>query len=126
MIFINAANSGATGALRLMDVNAWITGSTDLRDGQWHHVAVVLENDGSADVSEVVLYVDGVVEVISEVTAGPVDTGNASGEYEDNDVHIGMFYRESLRAPFEGLIDEVRIWDRALSGAEVAELAAVD
>lgn len=56
MIFINAANSGATGALRLMDVNAWITGSTDLRDGQWHHVAVVLENDGSADISEAAVY----------------------------------------------------------------------
>ncbi len=116
-------NSAGGNALRLLTIGGSITGSTDLRDGKWHHVAVVLENDGSADVSEVVLYVDGDVEDISDVTAGPVDTGNASGAYEDNDVRIGMFYRESFRAPFEGLIDEVRIWDRALSGAEIGELA---
>jgi hypothetical protein len=37
--------------------NTW--GTTLLTDGNWHHVAAVLEDDGSPDISELKLYVDG-------------------------------------------------------------------
>jgi hypothetical protein len=91
----------------------YVVGTRDVCDGAWHHVAVVLENDGTPDAAEVRLYVDGVEDAITLSKSAAVDTVVGS------DVLIG-----SNRVHyFDGLIDEVRIWDRALSGAEIAELA---
>ncbi len=112
-----------TGRLRLLTVGGSISGEKDLRDDLWHHVAVVLEDDGSADVSETVLYVDGVAEAITLSEPGAVKTGDTSGGLEANDVLIGKFYRPGLALHFKGMIDEVRIYDRALSDGEVGELA---
>ena len=81
--------------------------------GQWHHVAATW--DGST----VKLYVDG-----SEVA-----TALLSGNYSDpgKDTLIGGIYYGALPyCPFEGLIDEVGIWNRALSADEIAALASVD
>jgi len=76
--------------------------------GQWHHVAATW--DGST----VKLYVDG-----SEVGTA----ASLSGPYSDpaKDTLIGGIYYGALPyCPFEGLIDEVRIWNRALTPAEIA------
>lgn len=79
--------------------------------GQWHHVAATW--DGST----VKLYVDG-----SEVA-----TALLSGNYSDpgKDTLIGGIYYGALPyCPFEGLIDEVGIWNRALTADEIAWLAS--
>jgi hypothetical protein len=39
------------GTLRAEVQNGWIYGMTPIHDGQWHHVAVVLDSDGTPDVS---------------------------------------------------------------------------
>lgn len=81
--------------------------------GQWHHVAATW--DGST----VRLYVDG-----SEVA-----TALLSGNYSDpgKDTLIGGIYYGTLPyCPFDGLIDEVGIWNRALSAEEIAFLALPD
>jgi hypothetical protein len=39
--------------------SGYITGSTRVTDDQWHHIAAVLEDNGSVDVNDVMLYVDG-------------------------------------------------------------------
>ncbi len=84
---------------------------TDLWDGEWH--AVVGSYDGAA----VRLYVDGV-----EVGEGtPVETSIAYGLSTDDDLLIGAYRGCTL--PWEGDIDEVRIWERALTADEVAENA---
>jgi len=78
--------------------------------GQWHHVAATW--DGST----VKLYVDG-----SEVA-----TVLLSGNYSDpgKDTLIGGIYYGALPyCPFNGLIDEVGIWNRALTAEEVAALS---
>ena len=87
-----------------------IVGSTPVGDGEWHHVAVVVEEDGSPNINEVRLYVDGSPD-------GP--SFNESDRAIDTetwaDVRIGEL--------FNGAIDEVRIYDRALSAEEIDELA---
>lgn len=73
----------------------------------WYHV--VITHNGSDDNN--ILYVDGNKEAEKTYVLAyslPVDT------------IIGRFYTPSL--PFKGLIDEVRIYDRVLSGDEVKEL----
>lgn len=75
-------------------------------DGQWHHL--VLRRDGGA--STLALSVDGT----------SVSTANVPGSVSRNSpfgVHVGQ--RMDSRAYFTGAIDEVRVYDRALSDEEL-------
>ena len=104
-----------TGALRAEVSGGYIYGTTPVNDGCWHHVAVVLNSDITPDISEVSLYVDGQLETISGVADEPIDTASAQ------DVAIGVYTTTATRY-FKGLMDEVRIYDRALSPDEVEQL----
>ena len=104
-----------SGYLRLEVGSGAIVGSTVVCDGEWRHVTVVLDNDGTPNVNEVKLYVDGVLEVPSSVGDMAIDT------VLSRDFRIG-FWGLGDRY-FEGLIDELRIYDRALSLEEISELA---
>ena len=88
-------------------------GTTVLTDGNWHHVAAVLEDDGSPDVSEIKLYVDGMLDPIA-----PGGTPRAINSSSGVIVQIGYDLNNTGRT-FDGLMDEVRIYDRALSEAEI-------
>ena len=104
------------GFLRVEIAGGFIVGSTVVCDGAWHHIAAVLENDGSPNINEVRLYVDGVAEVPS---ANEFDL--AVNTILGPDVTIGVWELGQPRY-FEGLIDDVRIYDRALSEVEVLAL----
>jgi Concanavalin A-like lectin/glucanases superfamily len=82
--------------------------------GAWQHVAVTW--DGGTAASGVRLYVDG-VEV-----AYAMSTNAAGARAVDaaQDLRIGND-KWSLRT-FDGLIDDVRIWQRPLPASEVANL----
>jgi len=78
---------------------------------QWHHVAATW--DGST----VKLYVDG-----SEVGTAASLSGNYSDPTKDTLIG-GINYGATLPyCPFNGLIDEVGVWNRALTADEVAAL----
>jgi hypothetical protein len=80
--------------------------------GEWTHVCVV--SDTSAD-DQYRIFLDGTEEASGNLTA-PVsksDTNVIGGQ------HSGQFARHY----FDGRIDDVRIYDRALSDAEVAGLS---
>jgi hypothetical protein len=89
------------------------TGSTDVNEGQWHHVA------GTYDGTRYTLYVDGVLDASMDAT-GSINKGSS---YFST---IGAHYKKSderdPRRFFEGLIDDVRIYDRALSGGEILQI----
>jgi len=104
------------GLIRLEVSGGAIGGSTIVNDGFWHHVAAVFLNDGTPDVSDVKLYVDGIEE--STTSAGQAI--NTAGVY---DVKIGIF--GSSGRYFNGLIDDVRIYDRALSQDEIENIAGL-
>jgi hypothetical protein len=104
------------GALRAQVNGGYIYGTTVLTDGQWHHVALTLSDDGSPNISEALLYVDGVPDAVAVASPYAVNTGNT------NEVHVGVYY--GLLRYFNGLIDDVRIYDRALSAQEIQDIAA--
>lgn len=83
-----------------------------INDDQWHHVAAVVEEAETPNLhDDVKLYLDGAPATIHDIgllDLWPVDTGSGI------DVTIGRRY--------SGLIDEVRIYDRALSKVEVKAL----
>lgn len=114
---VNFSTWGTRGALFLVVMGGVIIGETDLRDNKWHHVAAVLENDGTPDVSEVKLYVDGRLEGFSFVAEGAIDTS------DDINVQLGAWtIGISANKYFNGLIDDVRIYNKALSLEEIQAL----
>jgi hypothetical protein len=74
-----------TGQLRVEVNGGYIIGTTVVTDGQWHHVAVVLNGDGTPNVNELLLYVDGNLEAIhnSQATAINTDTSAAGSDLAD-------------------------------------------
>ena len=83
-------------------------------DDQWHHLAAVVEKDDPPNLHDSVkLYLDGAPATIHDIgllDLWPIETGS------DLDVRIGE--------GFGGLVDDVRIYDRALSDEEVKALFA--
>ncbi|MEN6306114.1 MAG: LamG-like jellyroll fold domain-containing protein, partial [Anaerohalosphaeraceae bacterium] len=104
------------GELRTEVYSGAVVGTTLINDGEWHHVAVVLKDDGSPNISEVCLYVDGQPESIKSSSERGINTGS----YQD--VRIGLYYAD-LRY-FNGMIDDVQIYDEALAADEIGRLYA--
>ncbi|MHC4505003.1 MAG: LamG domain-containing protein, partial [Planctomycetota bacterium] len=84
-----------------------VHGRVAVNDGRWHHVA------GVYDGTETYLYVDGKVDA-SARTSGSILT-NDYKVYIGDDAQGGGRY-------FHGLIDDVRVYDRALSSDEIGML----
>ena len=84
-------------------------GSTDLRDGKWHHLSFV------RDVENNLLkgYVDGVAEIDENDDGTNITFSDA--------FYIGSDYRQggASKNPFHGLIDELQIWDIARTQAQI-------
>ncbi|MEU1184424.1 family 43 glycosylhydrolase [Streptomyces sp. NPDC005820] len=93
-----------------------LTAGSQLTAGEWRHVTVTL--DGST--GTMVLYVDGIEAArATGVTIKPSELYDADKDYSG---YIGR----SLYAAdpyFGGEVDDFRIYDRALSAAEVMELS---
>jgi len=98
--------SGDLTAFNLDDASAaWTTQVTGLNptDGQWHHVAVVQSSKSAA-----AMYFDGIQVATASATIGTVTTQGRS---------IGS--RRDGTAPFNGSIDDVRVYTRALAADEI-------
>lgn len=104
------------GALQFDVGEGWLVGQTTLTDNQWYHLAIVLPVHESPRIQDVRVYVDGQIESSSLFFDAPIDT------LAGPDVRFGMRTGDT-RAPFGGMLDEVRIDSRALTPEEIAELA---
>ncbi|GJL51696.1 MAG: hypothetical protein NPIRA01_29230 [Nitrospirales bacterium] len=100
-----------------LDVN---TNNISVNDGSWHHVAVTVSTSGNA------LYVDG-----AKITDLTYEQGSSSTQNFFNDVSgldaMGIGRNENSgggRWNFNGLIDDVRVYNTALSVTDMAALAA--
>lgn len=88
-----------------------LTAPGDFVDGQWHHVALIRDVDG------VSLYVDG--ELADSDT--PPGTGSVSAGVRTG-IRVGARV-DGIHAQFVGGIDEVWLFDSALTAEQVADLA---
>ena len=100
--FNNSAGAGVQAA-----------GTTTISDNQWHHIAAVFDDAGNS----LAIYVDGNADATTATTETPrSSTGDAfMGWFSDG---FGQFY--------SGLLDDARIYDRALSSTEIGRLADGD
>jgi hypothetical protein len=88
-------------------------GSTTINDGSWHHVVAV--SDGSA----YSLYVDGSAETLT----GSSNDGTWYGDLTNlTSTNIGSHVRTSAGNHFSGNIDELAVWDSALSAPQITNI----
>ncbi len=85
-----------------------ITGVTDINDGEWHHIVAIR---GAAPATGMQLYVDGVQDVV-------LNKGFSFNLYTYDPLEIG--YSKGFQH-FDGLIDEVAIYNAELSASEILD-----
>ncbi|MHC4521672.1 MAG: LamG domain-containing protein, partial [Planctomycetota bacterium] len=93
-----------------------IQGDTVMNDGTWHHVAITVQANATVSHPEAILWLDGQDDTRPTTDPDPYDI------VVDLDVRIGSRPAADDRL-FMGEIDELYIYDRALSQAEIAYLA---
>jgi hypothetical protein len=92
-----------------------VTSSIAVNDNVWHHVV------GMRDGSTLLLYIDGLLDGTNTLPAGY----NLAGTSQHN-AYVGAIIDHrygSLFKFYNGLIDDVRVYSRALSRAEIEYLA---
>jgi len=106
---IRAGTQNGNGDFRLRDT------TTTVNDGSFHHVAAVISGFGTADID---IYIDGVLSDTTDVSGGTAQTTFNN----DDDLYIGSrihFVGNGNILFFDGEIDEVEIFNRSLSSAEI-------
>ena len=118
-------SEGALGALRTDFGGGHAIGTTTLRDGQWHHIAVIFTpGDDLHSLVQVKQYVDGRLES-STIVRGTLSTRAGTGDATLTDT-VWLGYRltgtrqEGRR--FRGDLDELFIVNRPLQPQEIVSL----
>jgi len=103
------------GNLRLEVQAGGSTTGSALADDTWHHVAIVVPN-ATSTVNDVQYYIDGAL--VGNFSNGQnINTGNGP-------LRMGDSYQDTGR-DFTGNLDDVRLYDSALTANEIAALAAI-
>ncbi len=82
----------------------FITSDTVIPENEWHQVAVIYDG------SDATLYIDGVLDITKSLTA-PTTTNQS--------FFVAAAGKDSPTAHFEGNIDEVRVWNTALTADQL-------
>ena len=90
--------------------NGWFNGNAIVTGGVWHHFA------GTYDGAEGKIYIDGVLDATSPGT-GQINISDYNFYIGENAQATGRF--------LHGILDDVRIYNQALSANEVSELATI-
>jgi hypothetical protein len=114
-------NQGPMGALRTELGKIYAVGATSLRDGRWHHIAVVFVPIGSEDGPvQVTQYLDGRLE---GTTLRAIKSKRANDSSADDLMWLGRTPGKKNKARyFRGDLDELFVMDRALSPPEILRL----
>lgn len=108
---------GPLGAVRLEMGRGFLVGTTPLRDGQWHHLAVVLRA-GKKEAKEPRLYVDGRLESVSARHGGLRRERHPSG----GEPTLLAGGAAGAGTGFRGALDELYLANRALTPQEIRGL----
>jgi len=93
-----------------------VTSTNILSDNHWHHVAVTYDQSIFGPFSGAMsIYVDGQFD--SSVFAG----GNWSW-VATQEIELGLSHDTNSWQAYQGLLDDVRVYNRVLNGTEIASL----
>jgi regulation of enolase protein 1 (concanavalin A-like superfamily) len=85
----------------------WFDGKKAVADNQWHHVA------GVYDGTQGIIYIDGVLDAAQAAT-GQINASDFNLYIGENEQATGRYWN--------GLIDDVRLYNRALSQTEIQQV----
>ena len=91
--------------------DGWVMGTKNLTDNAWHHIVAVRD----AGSGEMRIYVDGVRENIATGVSFPGGFGSASAALNIGWLNLNPYYY------FKGALDEVALYNRALSEEEIQQ-----
>ena len=122
----NNAAHGALGTLRTELGRSFVTGSTPLRDGKWHHVAITfLPGEHLSDPVHVSQYVDGRLDGITSARfkerRGAEPAMDEADEMATEILMLGSGAKPQ-QSKFRGELDELYIVERALTPQEIQRL----
>jgi hypothetical protein len=100
---------GAGSSTLITYINKWLPTSGAINDGNWHHICIV--QDSTFNTKNLTAYVDG-------SSSGSSPGGTAAFIETNNRIANGYY------SGFEGGIDEVAIFDTALTPTEITSIAA--
>jgi len=96
-------------------VNDQVYGSTNIADGEWHHV-VFLSNNTSYSI-----YVDGKLEVLTVYTGS--NSGTWFGDLSNRDnIVFGARKKNTIDSYYTGKIEELSVWNTILNSEDVKQL----
>jgi len=100
------------------DYFLWSSSPTNsMTTGAWYHVAVIYDNSGASN--DPIFYINGVLQTATEELTG---SGTRKSDAANN-AYIGNNAQGAqVVADFDGLIDDVRVYNRALSSQEILSL----
>jgi MSHA biogenesis protein MshQ len=101
---------------RIKDVEDGSINISDIDDGTWHHLA--WRRNGSANC----FYVDGVQQGCTNLAAGVLDIDPTGFIIGQEQLNLGYDFQNNRG--IEGLIDELYVFDTALSGAAIDQIRA--
>ncbi|MEI8272611.1 MAG: LamG-like jellyroll fold domain-containing protein [Paludibacter sp.] len=107
---VNAFSSGT-------DISPAVGTLYPINDGNWHHVAYVLNVTGTTSS----IYVDGKLEKTLQITAGQAGAGITNTDA----LYFGVRNTTTKTLPLNGSLDEVRIYDKAMTPADLLSDMAV-
>ncbi|HEY0705963.1 MAG TPA: LamG-like jellyroll fold domain-containing protein [Polyangia bacterium] len=90
---------------------SWRSEASSIGDGAWYHIVATMTSAGAATI-----YINGVSQTLSQPNGAP--TGTISSNAGTG--HIGN--SPALNRPWNGYIDDLRIYDRILTAADAKAL----
>jgi hypothetical protein len=93
----------------------------NINDDAWHHYVFQYSNTAPGDFTTVEVYVDGVCFALATDASSGANTALNTVNAGSHNVHFGKT-NFSTPSYFEGLLDEVAIWNRVLTPCEIHRL----
>ena len=105
------------GKLRYEVKDGFTAGTGLVNDGEWHHIALVVDGSGATTtLANVSFYIDGVLDPISAPGTRNINTNTTNGV----DFRIGANSSPNAAQFFQnGHIDQFRLWDTNLTASEI-------
>lgn len=90
------------------------TTGNPLTTGVWHHVVSVFDGTQTGNAARLKVYVDNVQQTLTYNLTIPATVGAATN-YHQIGLYGGTYY-------YKGLLDDMRLYNRALTAAEILQL----
>ena len=111
----NIVASGSSGSIQGYVIsNTSLPVDSNVPDANWTHVVSVYDPAGVSGPNGLTLYINSALDATNPAISGLIRTTTASLGIGRNPEMISQW--------FDGLLDDIAIWDRPLSGTEIAAL----